>query len=186
MLKLIVGLGNPGKDYHGSRHNVGFRVVSEVAEEYNIKRTFHKHNALIAKGMIEKQKVILAQPTTYMNNSGKAVIKLLNYYKINREDMIIIYDDMDLETGTIRIKKRGSSGGHNGLKSVINHLKTDEFPRLRIGIGHPGENIDVVDYVLGKFTVEEEKTIENTIKKAVTVIKEIYLSGIVSAMNKYN
>jgi len=186
VLKLIVGLGNPGKKYFDSRHNVGFKVVSALSEEYNIKKSFHKHQALIAKGMIDKQKIILAQPTTFMNNSGEAVIKLLNYYKIDREDMIIIYDDMDLDTGTIRIKKRGSSGGHNGLRSIINYLKTDEFPRLRIGIGHPGENIEVVDYVLGKFTADEKEVIKKAIKRSVTAIKEICLSGIVSAMNEYN
>jgi len=186
VLKLIVGLGNPGKNYCGSRHNVGFRVISALADKYNIRRTFLKNDALLTKGKIENKKVILAQPTTYMNHSGKAVIRLLNYYKIDREDMIVIYDDMDLDVGIIRIRKKGSSAGHNGLKSVINFLETNKFPRIRIGIGQPGENINAVDYVLGKFTPDEKKIINEAIKKAVESIKDIYLAGFMSAMNKYN
>ncbi len=185
-MKLIVGLGNPGKTYSGSRHNVGYRVIKALAEKYDIKNIVHKHDALLGKGIIEKEKVILAQPTTYMNRSGKAVIKLLSYYKIDSEDMIVIYDDMDLPPGTIRIKKKGSSGGHRGLQSIIDNIKTEIFPRIRIGIGKPGENIDVRSYVLGKFTSEEEKIIKEVVNDTVNSIKEIFLAGFNSAMNKYN
>lgn len=186
MLKLIAGLGNPGKKYSDSRHNAGFRVVKALAEKYSIKNTTNRHDALIAKGLIETEKVILAQPTTYMNRSGTAVKQLINYYKIDIKDIIVIYDDMDLTVGTIRIRKKGSSGGHKGLQSVINYIKTEEFPRIRIGIGKSGENIDVRNYVLGKFTLEEEKIIEKAVNNVVDSIKEIYVAGFRSAMNKYN
>ncbi|MFI5359789.1 MAG: aminoacyl-tRNA hydrolase [Halanaerobiales bacterium] len=183
---LIVGLGNPGPKYRMTRHNVGFMAVHKLAEDFNIKAESTKFQAIIGEGSIAGSRVILAQPLTYMNNSGIAVRQLVNYYKIEREKLIVIYDDLDLPTGKLRIKEKGSSGGHNGVASIIESLGTREIPRIRIGIGSPPEDFSVIDYVLGRFTAEEMTVIEETLSKISSVVEEIIANGYQTAMNKYN
>lgn len=183
---LIVGLGNPGPKYRMTRHNAGFMAIHKLAEDFNIKANTTKFQSILGQGTIADNKVILAQPITYMNNSGMAVRQLVDYYKIEREKLIIIYDDLDLPPGKIRIKKKGSSGGHNGVSSIIESLGTQEVPRIRIGIGSPPEDFPVIDYVLGHFTAEEIPIIEDTLSKISPIIEEIIENGFQKAMNKYN
>lgn len=185
MLKLIVGLGNPGKEYARTRHNVGFRAVTAIAEKYNLKsQKSYQCYSLIGEGIIADKDVVVAQPLTYMNKSGKAVAFLINYYKVVLEDVIIIYDDLDLPPGRLRIKTSGSSGGHNGLKSIFNYLDTQKIPRIRIGIGHSSG--DTKSYVLGHFNSEEEKIIKKAIKNVVKAVEVILKDGFQTAMNKFN
>ncbi|MGM0410492.1 MAG: aminoacyl-tRNA hydrolase [Bacillota bacterium] len=185
-MKAIVGLGNPGEKYSKTRHNIGFRVVHELSKDLSIKADQLKCHSLIGTGFIEDEKIILAQPLTYMNNSGKAVKAILNHFNISEKDLIVIYDDLDLEPGKLRIKKNGSSGGHNGIKSIINSLGTRDFTRIRIGIGRPPEKVKVVDYVLGYFTEKEEELIQEKIDDAIKAIKLIEKNSVEMAMNKYN
>ncbi len=185
-MHLIVGLGNPGEKYANTRHNVGFRAIYSLAKAYTVGDVSFKHKALIAMGKIAGERVLLAQPQTYMNNSGEAVRLLIDYYKIPRKDVIIIYDDLDLPTGKLRLKLKGSSGGHNGLKSVIAHLGIEEFARIRVGIDRPPGGQDVVDYVLECFDSEEEKIIENSMADIVDAVKMIFTDGFQAVMNKYN
>ncbi|NLJ84498.1 MAG: aminoacyl-tRNA hydrolase [Halanaerobiaceae bacterium] len=183
---LIVGLGNPGPRYRLTRHNAGFMAVHKLAEDFNIKANSTKFQAIIGEGHIAGNKVILAQPLTYMNSSGIAVKQIVDYYKIERDKIIIIYDDLDLPPGKLRIKKKGSSGGHNGIASIIESLGTQEIPRIRIGIGSPPEDFSVIDYVLGHFTAEERAIIEETLNRISPVIEEIIQNGYQAAMSKYN
>ncbi len=185
-MKLIVGLGNPGQKYSETRHNVGFQVIATLAERNGVKSTFRKHEALLGKGTIAGEKVILAQPLTYMNNSGRAVVKLLSEYNIKSENLLVIYDDIDLPTGEIRIKLKGRSGGHRGLKSIIDQLGTNEFPRIRIGIDHPGDREEVVNYVLERFSRAERKEIDAAIDSVIEALELIISDGFEQAMNKYN
>lgn len=186
-LKLIVGLGNPGKKYADTRHNVGFTAIKRLADKFDIKNVDKDCEALIAKGKVKKTKLLLAQPLTYMNNSGRAVSKLVDKYDIDLDKLVVIYDDLDLPPGKIRVKARGGSGGHKGLNSIINYLKTDEIHRIRIGIGRPLEpDLDVVDYVLLKFTDQQKKEIDEALSKIDDIINEIIENGIESAMNRFN
>ena len=185
-MKIIVGLGNPGEKYSKTRHNVGFRAVLNLAKEFLIKAEELKCHSLLGEDFIGDEKIVLAQPITYMNNSGKAVYSLIEHYNADLEDLIIIYDDLDLDVGKIRIKKSGSSGGHNGLKSIINRLGSNDFSRIRIGIGRPLENMNIADYVLGYFTAEEEKIINESLVDVVDVVKLIKNESIEIAMNRYN
>lgn len=183
---LIIGLGNPGQKYMNTRHNVGFMAIHKLAEDLNINTTTTKFRAIIGRGTVGRNKVILAQPLTYMNNSGEAVRQIVDYYKIELEKIIIIYDDLDLPTGKLRIKEKGSSGGHNGIASIINCLGSQEIPRIRIGIDSPPEDYPVINYVLGRFSREEKVIIENTLGNMYHIIKEIIENGYQIAMNKYN
>ncbi|MFP4662347.1 MAG: aminoacyl-tRNA hydrolase [Halanaerobiales bacterium] len=183
---LIVGLGNPGPKYKNTRHNVGFKAIYTLAEELNINSTSNKFKAIVGQGRINNEKVLLAQPLTYMNNSGESVRLIIDYYKIPLEHIVIIYDDLDLPTGKIRVKENGSAGGHNGLKSIINNLGTQEIPRIRIGIDSPQGRISVIDYVLGHFSTEEKKVIDESLDKIYDIVKEIIINGYQTAMNKYN
>lgn len=185
-MKLIVGLGNPGEKYTGTRHNVGFRAVAAMAEEFGIrsKKSF-KCNALVGKGKIAGYNTIIAQPLTYMNRSGRAVEIIIDHYSMKVEDIIVIYDDLDLPPGKLRIKTTGSSGAHKGLKSVLNHLETQKVPRIRIGIGHPLDG-KTKNYVLGTFNSREEKLIKETIENTVQAVTVIYKDGFQTAMNKFN
>lgn len=185
-LKLLVGLGNPGKKYSETRHNVGFRAIKRIADFFDFDKPFFELNALISRGDIEDEKIILAQPYSYMNNSGKVVKNLMDYYKLSLNQLIIIYDDLDLPVGKIRIKIKGSSGGHNGIKSIINNLTTKEFSRIRIGIGRPPQNINTVSHVLDYFNTEEEKEIEIAVKDLVKAVKVICNDGLDRAMNEFN
>lgn len=183
---LIIGLGNPEEDYGNTRHNMGFNTINELANKYNIKVNKSKFQGLTGSGEIEGQKVILVKPQTYMNLSGNCVQEYVNFYKIEKEKLIIIYDDMDIETGKIKIRKKGNSGGHNGMKSIIQMIGTNEFPRIRIGIGRPEHNGDEINYVIGKIPEEEIPKLKEGIEKSKEAVIEILKNGIDSAMNKFN
>ena len=184
---IIAGLGNPTKQYEGTRHNVGFEVIDRISEKYNIDVDAKKHRALIGKGIIQGQKVILAKPQTYMNLSGESVRSLLDYYKVDEEhELIVIYDDIDLEPGQLRIRKKGSAGGHNGIKSIIAHLGSENFPRLKFGVGDKPKEMDLADYVLGRFSSQDEATVSEGIKRACEAVECMIGEGCDAAMNKYN
>ena len=181
---LIVGLGNPENDYSKTRHNMGFNVINKISEEYGIKVNKSKFKGLEGSGIIENKKVILLKPQTFMNLSGESVIEAMNFYKISEDELIIIYDDIDIEPGNIRIRKSGSAGTHNGMKSVVKYLGTKEFPRIRVGIGKNDK--DIVDYVLEQIDKFERVKINEGIEKAALAVEEILKSNIQTAMNKYN
>ncbi|MFZ5639767.1 MAG: aminoacyl-tRNA hydrolase [Bacillota bacterium] len=183
---LVVGLGNPGKEYAATRHNVGFMVVDRFAEEHGIMVEKSKFKSLIGEGHVGTEKIILAKPQTYMNLSGEAVLDIVNFYKIPPENVIVIVDDMDLPAGKVRLRVKGGSGGHNGLKSIIYQLQTEDFPRLRIGIGKPAPERQAVGFVLGRFSDEEKELTQEAINKAAAAIKEIIKSGAERAMNRVN
>jgi PTH1 family peptidyl-tRNA hydrolase len=191
-MKLIVGLGNPGDQYEKTRHNVGFQVVDSLREdlefdEFKLKKKF---DAMISEGTVDGEKVILAKPMTYMNLSGQSVQKNMKFYDISLNDICIIHDDLDFELGTMKIREKGSAGSHNGMKSVIAHLGSEDFARYRIGIESRNEKQKVEfegkDYVLGKFTSSEKKIMKKVIEKCVLALKEALANGINEAMNKYN
>lgn len=183
---LIIGLGNPEEEYSKTRHNMGFNTINKLAQKYNIKITKTKYEGLYETGEIEGQKVILIKPQTYMNLSGNCVKQFVDFYKIEKEKLLVIYDDMDIEPGTIKIRKKGSAGGHNGMKSIIQMLGTEEFPRIRIGIGRPEHNGDEINYVIGAIPKEEIPKLEEGTEKAKEAIIEILKNGIDKAMNKFN
>lgn len=185
-MKLIVGLGNPTKEYEGTRHNIGFMAIDALAEEYGIRVDTLKHKAMIGKGMIEGQKVILAKPVTYMNLSGEAVREITDYYKIPAEDVIVIFDDISLDVGMIRIRRKGSAGGHNGIKSIISHLGTMDFPRIKVGIGAKREGQDLADYVLGRFSKADRETLQEALKDVKKAVALMAWDEITEAMNAFN
>lgn len=185
-LFIIIGLGNPGRQYENTHHNVGFDTVDILSGKFGIKIAKLKHKALIGDGLIQGKRVLLVKPQTYMNLSGESVREVVEWYNIPLKNIIIIYDDVDLPLGRIRIRPKGSSGTHNGMKSIIYQLQSDEFPRIRIGIGKPPENWDMADYVLSRFDAEERKIIGQSISKAAEAAVEIINSGIEKAMNMYN
>jgi PTH1 family peptidyl-tRNA hydrolase len=184
---IIVGLGNPERRYDGTRHNIGFSAVTAIADACDISMDFKKHKALCGKGYIQGQKVLLAMPGTYMNLSGESVRELVDFYKIDPEkELIIIYDDVDLAPGKLRIRARGSAGGHNGVKSIIRHLGTQNFSRIRIGVGEKPKGWDLADYVLGRFAPEDEPVIREALERTVEACKVIVTEDVTSAMNSYN
>lgn len=183
---LIVGLGNPEEDYNGTRHNMGFDAINKICEGHNIKVVKNKFNGLYEKSTIVGKDVILLKPQTFMNLSGTCVREFANFYKIPHENILVIYDDMDIEKGTIKIRKKGNSGSHNGMKSIIQNLGTIEFPRIRIGIGKPMENEDKIKYVIGKISNKTKEELEVGVTKAKEAVEEILKNGIDTAMNKYN
>lgn len=184
---IIVGLGNPGNDYKNTRHNIGFDVIDVIADKENIQVTEKKHKALIGKGVIAGHKVILAKPQTYMNLSGESVRSILDFYKADEtNELIVISDDISLMPGQIRIRKRGSAGGHNGLKNIILHLGHDSFERIRMGIGQKPEGYDLADYVLGHFDKTERGIMDDAAKEAAAAIEMILTKGVDTAMNHYN
>lgn len=185
-MKIIVGLGNPGRQYEGTRHNVGFSVIYNISDAYNIKVDTLKHKALIGKGVMEGQKVILAMPVTYMNLSGESVRELMNYYKCTAEDIIVIYDDISLEVGRLRVRTKGSAGGHNGIKNIISQLGTDEFDRIKVGVGEKPPKMDLADYVLGHFSKEEQPMIRDSVDRAKQAAAVILAEGADKAMNQFN
>lgn len=185
-MKIIVGLGNPGSEYAKTRHNTGFMVIDKIAEKYNIEIKKEKSKALIGMGEINGEKVMLVKPQTFMNLSGEAVRGIMDFYKESEDNLLIVFDDIDLELGNIRIKERGSAGTHNGMKSVVQNVGTTNFKRVKVGIGKPKGSMDLVNYVLGRFSDDELKILTASIEKAVEAI-EIIVSGNVSkAMNLYN
>ena len=181
---LIVGLGNPGKEYDGTRHNIGFAAIDYIADKYNIELNRVKFKGVFGEGFIDNKKVILLKPTTYMNLSGESSREVINFYKISNEAIIVRYDDISLEVGRLRIREKGSHGGHNGIKSIIANLGTDVFPRVKIGVGAPKGNL--VSHVLGKFDNEEVEILKETIKASSEATSIIIKSDIKSAMNKLN
>lgn len=183
-MKLIVGLGNPGKKYEKTRHNLGYRVVDFLADSLGFNIDKEAFGGLYAKENIFGEQVILFKPTTFMNLSGNAVQEIVSYFKIDLQDVLVVFDDMALEPGRIRLRPSGSSGGHNGIQDIIKAFKTEEIKRMRIGIGEP-EN-DGVDYVLGKPTKEQAQAIDIAIGEASEAIKDYLRNGFTSAMTKYN
>ena len=183
---VIVGLGNPGKKYEKTRHNMGFLAIDKLAEKHDIKVNKLKHKALTGDGFIFGQKALLVKPQTYMNLSGESVREIVSYYDIDLEDLIVIYDDFDLEIGTIRIRKKGSAGSHNGMKSIIGQIQSKDFPRIRIGIGKSGGGAEWKDFVLGKTSKQDEKLIEDAVDRAADAVVCILEKGIDKAMNEYN
>ncbi len=184
---IIVGLGNPGKKYENTRHNVGFVCIDMLAAEYNISVLECKHKAMLGKGYIEGQKVVLVKPQTFMNLSGESVRSVLDFYKADPEsELIIIYDDISLAPGALRIRKKGSAGGHNGIKSILQHLDNDIFKRIKIGVGEKPAGYDLADYVLGHFSPAESKEVSEACKKAADAVTLLIQEKTDEAMNKYN
>lgn len=183
---IIVGLGNPGNEYESTRHNTGFITIDKLANKYNIKISTKKHKALIGSGIINGEKVVLVKPQTYMNLSGEAVYEVVNFYKEELKNVIAIFDDIDLPLGTIRIKEKGSAGTHNGVKSLVHELGSQEFKRIKVGIGKPNEKLDLIGYVLGKFSKEEFVEIEKSTDTVINAVEVILKDGISKAMNEYN
>ena len=184
---IIVGLGNPGKKYENTRHNVGFRCIDILAEEYNISVLECKHKAILGKGYIDGQKVVLVKPQTFMNLSGESVRSVLDFYKADPEsELIVIYDDISLAPGALRIRKKGSAGGHNGIKNILQHLDNDIFKRIKVGVGEKPAGYDLADYVLGHFTPTENKEVNEACKKAAEAVKLLFQEKTDEAMNKYN
>lgn len=184
---LIAGLGNPGREYAGTRHNVGFEVVDALCAKYDIKLNKEKFRAVFGDGRIGGEKVIVTKPQTYMNLSGESIRELANWYKIDNEHIIIIYDDISLPVGKLRIREKGSAGGHNGIKNIIYQLNTDVFPRIKVGTGMPQDpGYDIKDYVLGHFSKEEIEILIKSAVRAVYAVEEIIKADAKSAMNKYN
>ncbi|MCI5689086.1 aminoacyl-tRNA hydrolase [Anaerovoracaceae bacterium 42-11] len=182
---VIAGLGNPGKKYENTRHNMGFITVDQLAEKHDIKVDKLKFKALVGEGRIAGQKVLLVKPQTYMNLSGESIREVMHFYKLEPENLIVIYDDIDIELGTLRIRKFGSAGTHNGMKSVVYQLQSDRFPRIRIGIGNQKKG-DLVDFVIGGFSKEEVPVLEETVTKAVGAIECMLESDVDIAMNRFN
>ena len=183
---VVVGLGNPGKQYENTRHNVGFNVIDILAKEYGISVTKIKHKALIGEGRIGTEKVLLVKPQTYMNLSGETLIDIYKYYKVDMENIIVIYDDIDLEVGKLRIRKKGSAGTHNGMRSIVKCLGATDFPRVRVGVSKPQPGRDLANFVLSRFNKEEEADLKEGFDKAVKAIDCIIREDIDLSMNKFN
>ena len=182
---IVVGLGNPGRRFANTRHNLGFITIDQLAKKLGISVTRSRFQALIGEGMIGGEKVLLAKPQTYMNLSGQSVNQIVSYFKVPMDHLILIYDDMDLPVGTLRIRKQGSAGTHKGMQSVIYSLQKDDFPRMRIGIGSHGDQ-EVKSYVTGGFTREEVAPLEDAVTRAVEAVILTVEEGIEPAMNRYN
>lgn len=184
---IIVGLGNPKKEYDNTRHNIGFDVIDALADANRISVSEKKHKALIGKGIIAGKKVVLAKPQTFMNLSGESVRELVDYYKIDEtSELIVISDDISLDVGRLRIRKKGSAGGHNGLKNIILHLGHDGFGRIKMGVGEKPKNYDLADYVLGHFPKEERAIMDESVKDACKAIEMMINDDTDGAMNLYN
>ena len=184
-MKLIVGLGNPGKEYSNTRHNMGFMAIDNFALHHNLKIDKEKFGGLYTETTINGEKVILLKPQEYINLSGEVIIKYVNFYKIDIDDLLIISDDLDQEVGSIKLKLKGSSGGHNGLKNIELHLHTQEYKRIKIGISN-NKNINTKDYVLGKISKSEKEVLDNVINKVVNILDDYFEMKFDNLMNKYN
>ena len=184
---IIAGLGNPGKNYAGTRHNIGFDTLDVIASKNNIKFNKTKFRADFGEGIIGGEKVILVKPQTFMNLSGESIRPLRDFYKVPDENIIIIYDDISLPLGKLRLRGKGSAGGHNGMKSIIYQLNTDIFPRIKIGVGAPPhEDFDLADYVLGKFVKDEIEILTKTVDKVNDAVESIIRNGVEKTMSKFN
>ncbi len=184
-MKLVVGLGNPGKKHMLARHNIGFMILDSLAYKHGLKFKYFRYSSFIIKGVIAGEQIVLAKPLTYMNLSGQAVKQLVLNLEIPSESLLVIHDDLDLEPGALRLRPKGGSGGHKGITSIMEKLGTEEFNRLKFGIGRPQEQ-EVRDYVLNRFTAEEEPVVKDAIKKAVSAVEVYILEGIEEAMNNFN
>ncbi|MCL1632466.1 aminoacyl-tRNA hydrolase [Sporolactobacillus sp. CPB3-1] len=186
-MKVIVGLGNPGSEYAHTRHNIGFEVIDSISGQSGIHLQKNKFNALFGKGTVNGETLLLVKPLTYMNASGEAVAPLLRFFKVTAGDLLVIHDDMDLPVGKIRLRQKGSSGGHNGIKSIIQHIKTQEFARIKVGIGHPQHTREsVVRYVLQGFSNDEQILIDSAITRAADAAKDWLTVPFPQVMNRYN
>ncbi|GAB3054562.1 aminoacyl-tRNA hydrolase [Virgibacillus ainsalahensis] len=185
-MKCIVGLGNPGKKYQDTRHNIGFMIIDELLDRYGWELNKKKFNGSYAMEHVQGEKVFLLKPQTYMNLSGESIRPLMDYYDINLEDVLIIYDDLDLPTGKIRLRQKGGHGGHNGLRSTIDHLGTKDFKRIRFGVGRPTNPTPVVNYVLSSFPKEEQEDVNVSIKKAADACEAWLKTPFLEVMNEYN
>lgn len=183
---LIVGLGNPEEEYNNTRHNMGFHTINKLANQYKIEINKKKFKGLYTIGQIENHKVILLKPQTYMNLSGESIQEVSHYYHIPVENIIVIYDDMDIETGKVKIRKKGGAGSHNGMKSIVNNLNSENFPRVRVGIGTPKDKSDMIHYVIGAIPKEDIEKLDKATTLAKDAIIEILKSGIDKAMNQFN
>lgn len=187
IMYVIAGLGNPDKKYEKTRHNVGFDVIDAMAKRYNIELTEKKHRALCGSGYIAGQKVLLVKPQTYMNLSGESIQAVLNFYKLDAgSDLLVIYDDINLAPGRIRVRAKGSAGGHNGIKNIIAVTGTQEFARIRIGVGEKPQGWDLADYVLGRFSKEERALVEDAFADALEAAEMILKDNLSGAMNQFN
>lgn len=187
IMYIITGLGNPEKKYNNTRHNIGFDVIDAIAERNDIVLGEKKHKAVIGKGIVAGQKAVLVKPLTYMNLSGESVRSVIDFYKADeKSELIVISDDVSLDMGQIRIRKRGSDGGHNGLKNIIMHLGHDEFIRVRMGVGEKPPRVDLADYVLGHFSTEEREIMNESARTAALAIETVIVEGADAAMNKFN
>ncbi len=185
-MKIIAGLGNPDREYAGTRHNIGFDAITAISDKTGISVTEKKFKALIGKGTICGERVVLVKPQTYMNLSGEAVIEVMNFFKLEPKDVCIIYDDVNLEPGFIRVREKGSAGGHNGIKNIILHLGSENFPRIRIGVGEKPKEWDLKDYVMGHFNSEDEVKIRAALQDAVTAAELFVVYDLPKAMNTFN
>ena len=183
---IIVGLGNPEPEYSNTRHNMGFDAINELAKKNKIELNRTKFNAIYGQGIIQNEKVILVKPQTFMNNSGESVVQFVNFYKVPLENVLVIYDDMDTNVGTIRIRAKGGSGSHNGMKSIVHYLASEDFPRIRVGIGKPANEFDRINFVIGKLQKSEYDELAKGIQTAVDAAQSWIEIGIDNAMNKFN
>lgn len=187
IMYVIAGLGNPDKKYEKTRHNVGFDVIDMMAKKYNVELTEKKHRALCGSGYIAGQKVLLIKPQTYMNLSGESIQAVLNFYKLDAADgLLVIYDDISLAPGRIRVRAKGSAGGHNGIKNIIAMTGTQEFARIRVGVGEKPQGWDLADYVLGRFSKEERALVEDAFADAIEAAEMILMDDLPGAMNQFN
>lgn len=184
---IIAGLGNPGKNYVNTRHNTGFEAIDTIALKYGIKMNKERFKAIYGEGNIAGERVVLVKPQTFMNLSGESIGEFLSWYKLSGDKLIVIYDDVSLPVGKLRLRPKGSAGGHNGIKSIIYRINSDVFPRIKIGVGSPeNENYDLADYVLGRFTKEEIKLMITAAVSAADAVEKIISSGIEKAMSEFN
>lgn len=184
-MNVIVGLGNPGKQYENTKHNIGFITLDQLAEQHGIKINKIKHKALVGEGIIAGRKVLLVKPQTFMNLSGQSVREVVSYYHVEPEDLLVIYDDVDLPLGSLRIRSKGSAGSHNGMKSILYDLQEDGFPRIRIGIGAE-RRMDLASYVLGNFDKEDREPMKQAVSRAAAAVERYLAEGIEAAMSEYN
>jgi PTH1 family peptidyl-tRNA hydrolase len=183
---VIIGLGNPGREYQSNRHNIGFQIADRLVESRGLKFDKVQQRAIVALGRLSERRVIIAKPQTYMNDSGRSVSALLNFYKVPLDRLLVIYDELDLPFGTIRLRADGGAGGHNGMRSVIGQLGTNQFARLRFGVGRPPGRMDPAAFVLQNFNRDEALELPGIIDRAVEAIETFVADGIITAMNKYN
>ncbi|MER2079270.1 peptidyl-tRNA hydrolase [Psychrobacillus psychrotolerans] len=185
-MKIIVGLGNPGKQYEATRHNIGFHVIDELSKRLDIPLTQSKFNGMYGIGHVGTEKVMLLKPLTYMNLSGECIVPMMDYYEVNDDEIVVIYDDLDLQVGKLRLRQKGSAGGHNGIKSIIQHLGSQEFNRIRIGVDRPKNGMKVPDYVLSNFSEDEKIEMIHAVKNSANACEDWVTKKFLDVMNTYN